>query len=166
MDSHLRGGCVFDDAADTGCCVTGGSGPGADQCRAQLAQFTDRAIDVGNVLVEQAQDMLAWCGAAFAHGDDVADLVQAQAEGARLADEPQRGHVVVGVEAVTGIATFSLGEEPFGLIQPDRFSAHAGSLSGLPDRKGLRRRIVCHAFEGTRLDLVLGARFYRCGNRR
>lgn len=65
-----------------------------ERCPAQLAQFGQGAVDLIEVGVEQLGDPAAGLGAAALQVEDVARLLQGQAQGLGAADEPQ--HVQVG----------------------------------------------------------------------
>lgn len=72
-------------------------------------------------------------GAAVSDGEDVADVVQVQAEGAGSADEGQQLDVVLVIEPVAGFGPLGGGQQAPGLVRPYRLACDSGGLGGFPD---------------------------------
>src|ERR1700761_8147178 len=118
-------GALLDGAADGAGFVVGaaavGSAASADQGPAQAEQFLDRGVDIGDSFIEHVTDGGTRRDTTVADVEDLADIVQMQAEGAGTPDEPQQLDMVLIVKPIACWASIGRCQQALGLIDSYRF---------------------------------------------
>ena len=130
---------VLDDPAVGGATTLAGArclGLEGGELVAQRLHLSDTAVEVGDLAAKHAGHVVARLLAPIAKSDDLADLVEAEAEALRGLDEGQPLGVVVGVVAVAGWGPNRIRHEPDRLVEADglgRDSEPVGKLTDLHD---------------------------------
>ena len=93
---------------------------------------------IGELGVDERDDVRAGHGPVVTEVDDAADLGQGESGGLGYGDEAQPGEHGLVVDAVAVSAPFGIGQEPLALIEPDRLPGHPGSVGKLTDQHLVR----------------------------
>jgi hypothetical protein len=105
---------------------------GLPKCLAGCGQLGQAAFDVGQVLLDQRGDVLAWGLAAVAQGEDGADLREGEAGALGVVDEGESGAGVRGLVAVAAARAGRVGQQA-GLVEAEGLGGQAAGGGEFPD---------------------------------
>ena len=129
MERHSLG--ELDDFADHGGAPgpssVARSGPCARHDRAQRAQVGNRAVNIGDAIVEEFEHRVAGLLVRALQLEDAADFIETESEALCLADERQNSEIVGTVRPVPGLVALWGSEQPAPLVQPDRLGGQSTS---------------------------------------
>jgi hypothetical protein len=111
----------------------------------RLGEFGQALPDLGEVLVNQAGDVLAWRLTAVADGQDAADLRKGEVGGLGVADEREPGQGLGWVVPVSGRSPGRRGQQARVLVEPDGLGgqARAGGQDADTHAASLRLTFQC-----------------------